>query len=469
MRKILFVLVIMIFLLSACGQSTPVPVVDDVTSTPSLTPTSTATLLPSVTPTASITPLPTIPTFTPTFDVSTILTVTPAGKAECPITKEEILISLPTKKEYIPGGDELENEYIRPILNYLNSGGNPMDLLEKMEVLYCSGKCEMGELKDMTNDGVDEVIIGYPAYIIYSCAGRKYETIFQEGLMTSHTIYNDLTLNNVPELVSAYYPCSNHCLELVIREWDGTEFRVLTHVGINGAYGRGFEITDINGDDLMEIIITGDILSWISPAGMIPNRIKTIIYGWNGESYTEVQFRFEAPQYRFQAVQDADRETNYKHYDLAIKLYQSAIFSAKLDWWSKERQRFLDDTFSQQYEPTPTKYPTPIADLAEYPRLAAYAYYRIVLIHLVQGQESEATTTYNTLQQTFGDDPYAHPYIEMASAFWEAYQSTHKMYDGCAAAIQYAVEHPKILIPLGSDYHGAQSHIYVPADVCPFR
>jgi hypothetical protein len=43
------------------------------------------------------------------------------------------------------------------------------------------------------------------------------------------------------------------------------------------------------------------------------------------------------------------------------------------------------------------------------------------------------------------------------------------MYDGCAAAIQYAVEHPEILIPLGSDYHGWQSHIYEPADVCPFR
>ncbi len=67
------------------------------------------------------------------------------------------------------------------------------------------------------------------------------------------------------------------------------------------------------------------------------------------------------------------------------------------------------------------------------------------------------------------DDPYAHPYVEMATAFWEAYQSTHRMYDGCVAAIQYAVEHPEILIPLGSDYHGSQSHIYVPADVCPFR
>jgi len=38
------------------------------------------------------------------------------------------------------------------------------------------------------------------------------------------------------------------------------------------------------------------------------------------------------------------------------------------------------------------------------------------------------------------------------------------MYEGCAAAIQYTTLHPEILIPLGSDYHGAQSHIYVPAD-----
>ncbi len=111
----------------------------------------------------------------------------------------------------------------------------------------------------------------------------------------------------------------------------------------------------------------------------------------------------------------------------------------------------------------------PAEDITEYPRLAAYAYYRIMLLHFAQGQESEAATTYQTLQETFGNDPYAHPYVEMASAFWEAYQSTHKMYDGCAAAIQYVVEHPEILIPLGSDYHGAQSHIYVPADVCPFR
>jgi hypothetical protein len=92
-----------------------------------------------------------------------------------------------------------------------------------------------------------------------------------------------------------------------------------------------------------------------------------------------------------------------------------------------------------------------------------------VLLHLVQNHEPEATTVYNTLQQKFSDDQYGRPYAEMATTFWNAYQSTHKMYDGCAAAIQYAAEHPEILTPLGSDYHGSQSHIYVAEDVCPFR
>lgn len=147
-------------------------------------------------------------------------------------------------------------------------------------------------------------------------------------------------------------------------------------------------------------------------------------------------------------------------------MYQQAIFDDSLGWWSHER---LIYEIAVAEGVNLTNAPTPTPDSAEYPRLAAYAYYRIVLLHLVQGQESEATITFNTLQQQFSDDPYAHPYVEMATAFWEAYQSTRRMYDGCAEAIQYAAEHPEILIPLGSNHHGEQSHIYVSVDVCPFR
>ena len=149
-------------------------------------------------------------------------------------------------------------------------------------------------------------------------------------------------------------------------------------------------------------------------------------------------------------------------------MYQEAIFNNKLKAFSPEivENEIMKSFAIDGNQRTPTSVSP---DPAEYPRLGAYAYYRIMLLHLVQGNKAGAEASYKTLQQQFGSDPYGQPYVEIATAFWNAYQATQKMYDGCAAAIQYAVEHPEILIPLGSDYHGSQSHTYVPADVCPFR
>jgi len=113
--------------------------------------------------------------------------------------------------------------------------------------------------------------------------------------------------------------------------------------------------------------------------------------------------------------------------------------------------------------------PSPSPDDPEYPRLAAYAYHRIMLLHLVRGYDLDASATYHTLQQKFPAGNPGHPYVEMATAFWDAYQSTHNMTNACGAAIEYAAVHPEILVPLGSDYHGSQSHTYKPEDVCPFR
>jgi hypothetical protein len=93
----------------------------------------------------------------------------------------------------------------------------------------------------------------------------------------------------------------------------------------------------------------------------------------------------------------------------------------------------------------------------------------MIALHTYLGQTAEAETKYATLQEKFQSGNPGHPYVEMATAFWDAYQSSHKMYDACAAAIAYADAHPEILTPLGSEYHGAQSHTYTPADVCPFR
>lgn len=473
MKKLAFTLLAMIFLLSACGQPAPAPVVDDAISTSSLTPTSTATLLPSATPTASITPLPTIPTFTPTFDVSTIVTVTPAMAHVCPQINPDTELdttSFSGHKEKL-----FDDQIFKSILDYLNMGGSWENANAELSNSNKYGRA-LGTIDefDLTNDGVKDFIIKIlPGFGIYSCKNGSYELSLNlngvVGEPASIVDIRDTNQNGIPEIVAGITYCSGNCFDISIFEWDGHEFQNLLGEW-QTVTSLDKKVIDVNNDKILELVIEGPFPSIGGYVDYVPLRGQKDIYYWDGTNFALSHPEFSTPEYRFQAIQDADWMALDADFEKALELYDDVIFSKELKWWSKVRREYEIRLLVDNYDPAkPTSPPEPLEDTTEYPRLAAYAYYRIMLLHFVQGNESEALTTYQTLQETFSNDPYAHPYVEMASAFWEAYQSAHKMYDGCAAAIKYAAEHPEILIPLGSDYHGAQSHIYVPADVCPFR
>ena len=476
MKKFATAFLIIIFLLSACGQPAPVPMIENATSTPSSFPSNTSS--PTHTPTASITPLPTIPTFTPTFDVSTIVTVTPAPRAECP---EET-----NKQPFTPNnlngqGNDYNQQFINYTLAYLNKGGS----VEMIRPTY-PNHINNFQQEDVTGDGINELIFAFGIWIdIFKCINDKYE------LSTISTMYTaqssiiigvvDLNMDGAKEIIAYFDGCmGSQCASIDILGWDGNQFKSLIEnpSSMDGCSYMNIapfqvEIRDIDNNGTIELILQNTDNPWPNDLGF-PFRKETRTCMWNGKSIALYQIHFDKPYYRYQSLQDGEMATQSGNYLAALDSYAQTIDNEDLEWFTKERLYhdfwiYHSNYSSSLKEPTPTASPSMQPDPAEYPRLAAYAYYRIMLLHFVQGQESEAATTYNTLQETFGNDPYAHPYAEMASAFWEAYQSTHKMYDGCAAAIQYAVEHPEILIPLGSDYHGAQSHIYVPADVCPFR
>lgn len=452
--------------LSACGTATTQPTPPVQTGTPTITMTATQT------PTATITPLPTIPTFAPTFDVSSIVTVTPVEKAECPTLDSTINVNyyFPRKLEF-PSPSAADK-----ILEYLNSGGNGEALAKRFDEIYLKSEYRGGyAFRDITGDQVSEFLfveINYEGKpIVFSCQNGNFEKRFvlsgDDEFWDFALEIDDLVGDGIPEIIitgtsGASFPQS----EIFIFKWNGQTFEILGTLNILAL--RKTEIKDTDGNGSIEIIFIGDNPSCSSCSNFLPQRERTITYGWNGKMFAEISNEFSSPIYRFQAVQDADLFTTEEKIDKALNLYNEVIFNKDLEWWSNERFRYEQDASSMSI-PGFTPLSEPIEDLTEYPSLAAYAYYRIMLLHLVQEQEAEAASTYQTLKDTLGTDPYAAPYIEMATAFWEAYQSTHKMYDGCAAAIQYAVEHPQILTPLGSDYHGWQSHTYVPADVCPFR
>ncbi|MBN2118999.1 MAG: hypothetical protein JW730_20695 [Anaerolineales bacterium] len=470
MKRFLIGLLSGILIMTACAPAT---VESTILPSPSGTPTVVpATLTPSLTqipPTRTITPLPTIPTFTPTFDVSTIVTVTPGPRAEC-LSKgapPQINFAIfPSGKKYV--GHPTIDEF----LEFLNSGGHLEELANDLKQIDSEF-----EVKDITNDQLPDLIIisgsVFQTVNILWCQGGKY-SLFPKDSVEGETLgsdqvkfeLHDLNQNGISEVLSI--GSGRTGLNVNILEWNGINFHDLSadEEGINAfmtyAARDDFEVRDLNNDGIPEFILKGSPPQSRDYPGD-PLRSQTAIYYWSGKVYSPMK-TFSAPQYRFQAVQDGDLQALQGNYSEATKLYQAAISSNKLDWWSKERFEHNREAAINFTTPTVLA-----PDKTEYPRLAAYAYYRIMLLHIVQGHEPDAGTVYKTLQQKFGNDPYGHPYVEMAIAFWEAYQSTHKMYTGCAAAIQYAAEHPEILVPLGSDYHGSQSHIYVPADVCPFR
>ena len=460
MKKLFSLFFTISLTLSACGMASTQPAPPVQTGTPTTIPTATQT------PTANITPLPTIPTFTPTFDVSSIVTVTPAQKAECP--KENLAGASPLEFEAFPSGAKyVGHTTIDIIQNFLNSGGSVESL--KIELSKVNSNFTF---QDITNDGVHDLILTsgsvFQIVNILYCDKGQYrvfpkDDIESEALGSDNIQFRilDLNQNGISDIISI--GSGRTGLEINILEWNGEVFTNLTEFGawMPGAGVIDFQLVDVDRNNILEIVLEGKPNYWYYPGEPLRGQID--IYQWNGKIYSPAK-GFTAPEYRFQAIQDGDHLANQEKFDEAIKWYKQAIDSKSLDWWSKEKFENRRDAALSFSTP-----PALVPDTTEYPSLAAYAYYRIILLHLVQRQDAEAASTYQTLQDTFGAGHYAAPYIEMATAFWDAYQSTKRMYDGCVAAIQYAVEHPEILTPLGSDYHGWQSHTYVPADVCPFR
>lgn len=481
--NIFHILALGILLLTACGGTSPIDIHVSSTAATKMTITPDVTSLPlpsrtprerpnepTVTPLPP-TPLPTIPTFTPTFDISSMVTVMPAAKAECPKENSTATAAFGTPDEH--GSYEMHKP--SEILDFLNAGGH--------------WDSKWGQSIDLTGDGLNEVVFkSLFAYDVFGYKDGQYEDLLE--FTGDFAVYlegtPDLNKNGIPEII-LFNVVHYGYVDVSIFEWDGSRFRSLIDMGRDrpsdppidwvAFNNEDYKLIDTNQDGLKEIVITHDIhqqargvLGGYDIALQRPLRNQTIILGWNGKNFVNIKQGTNAPpEYRFQAVQDGDERVHYGNYTTALSFYQAAIFDDRLEWWSSERREYELLVLGSQYEPTPTIFPTPIPDNTEYPRLAAYAYYRIMLLHFAQGHASDAGTVYKTLEQKFSNNQYGRPYYEMANTFWDAYQSTHKMYDGCAAAIQYATNHPAILVPLGSDYHGGYSHTYIPADVCPFR
>jgi hypothetical protein len=459
-----------------------------VTSKPSLTP----TIIQQETPVAQSTAI---------FDVSNIVTHTPSLPAQCPLRHQNITPDFRTVlSEDFPRLEE-------PILNFLNNGGSPQAVIKVLEwtdqqglkpdYFYDSAiqsKAQFNQThlyeEDLTGDGISELIVSRVNLYIFGCSRGKYITLLkQENDDWANNVaapwiikVEDLNLDGTPEIVVKSYTFKTMILFRVF-EWSANGFQSLIVTRADDYLSPYYEdvasatlgeltLQDIDNNGTVELILRG-YNPFPFPKGL-PNRGEQYTYMWDGNIFALHLKEYSPPVYRFEAVQDGDRYSLIGNYDRSLDLYQEAIFSDKLDWWSSERNRYevncWDTKPNCSYIPTP---PTP--DPNEYNNLAAYARFRIMLLHFLRGWLPEAQTVYNILQDKYPSGIVGHAYAEMATAFWNEYQTTQDIRKSCGKAIDYTMAHPQdILAYLGNGdfeiaYFGEQSLTYKPDDVCPFK
>ncbi len=311
------------------------------------------------------------------------------------------------------------------------------------------------------------------ALYIFLCQAGQYALAydyrtyaFSADLETVEDVNND----GVPEIVFAeteFGAGVNSSTTYYLWEWDGRAFVDIT-AGDLVAYNGSGVITDTDGNGTKEVVLTQGIVGGLAAQNEGgPQRTRTEVWGWNGQTFVLMDSGYTSPEYRFQAMQDGDDASLAGRYDRALAFYQQAILDEKLQGWSSEWFAYYFQGIGGGGDATP--FPTPAPDPTERPRIEAYSRYRILLLHIVRGYIPEAKTVYDTLQKKFLAGQVGYGYAEMATKFWNEYNASQNIGTACGRAIAYARAHTnEVLTPLGSQY-GWTNRDYAPEDICPFK
>jgi len=421
----------------SCGPLAPAldPTPTSIPTTVAPTEPPSATPLPSPTPTRTPIPTPTPipPTATPT--------------AACPP----------------PGSPTLEQpaafvDYPAAVQAYLSAGGDLETL--RAELLSWNALPE-GEQQltaaDLDGDGAGEVILSMVdpqghviapsgVLLVFECAEGAYHRLYREGRGDSEAFdpsieilqVSDVTLDGLPDVVYVLRNCGAHtCYEhLRILGWDGGR---LVHL-MGGLLDMPYPTYNVDPGRI-EAISGG-----IGSVGAEPQRGYAEIWTWNGAVFTRTRSIYQPPVYRYHALLDGDRALRAGDYVTAAKAYERVINDEALEEWGGVSSMM-----------------TPSEERAQ---LSAFARWRLVLTYLLMDRPDDAQAAYDSLRRDYPDGS-GHDVARMAHTFWEAYQSSGRLSEACAAVAARVESYNSVLDFFNRNY-GYANPYWEPEDLCPF-
>lgn len=353
------------------------------------------------------------------------------------------------------------SSFPQSILDFLNAGGS----LEALDQgLYTAGVANQPisvAAADLTGDGSRDVVVSIynpdsvaippgGSLLIYTCASGQYRLSYEEN--TEDTwgapgirYLQDLNDDGSAELVAARPTCGAHtCFEdITILAWDGSTFENrLEGTTTDLPYPDVF-LEDPEGDGNYDLIVVG---SGIGSVGAGPQRslMRSWVYDPETELWIPAGETLGESNYRIHVLHDAEMSALVGAYDEALLLYGRVVQDTTLEDWN------APDT--------------------ERANLGAYALFKTGVVHLLQGNQEFAQSTFNQQAETYPAGTTGHAYVELAQVFQDAYAGDESVIQGCAAARQYASQHAEeILEPLGPTTFGYANPEFEPEDICPWE
>ncbi len=410
------------------------------------------------------------PPATPTAEASPTAEATPTATT-APADPAEPSACVAPGAATLPGGMPDFDRLPALFAEYLSAGGGVGQLRDTLEQWGAIRETEVGQFglvdaeHDFDGDGVNDVLIAAVdasttpvtaeppgALFVFTCADGGYELAYTDAdtdAMQATSVpqilaLHDITGDGLADILFERTACGAHTCYQNIQGlyWDttgpGAGPELMLAEPVSEPYAE-IEVPEPEDGEPAQVVVN---VGMIGSVGAGPQRTWRDVYAWDGETLARVEHEATSPAHPIHLVNEADDLFLAGNYAGAISLFRRSYEDPTLD-----REWGMYEGWEQDLE--------------------AYARYRIMLAHVLLGDEQQAAAFYDAMQVDFPDpDEPGGLFAQWADLFRAEYQASGGVIAACSAVLE-TIDPDSPDLPL--NMFGYANRFYEPAEMCPFE